>query len=168
MRSSGYSATTSAPGWTAASLTAAVLTPNPLGLMTQATSVEGDSLWTATEAAVTEIRGAGGQPTTIALNVADATAEAFRLDGDGKPMYPQGLTTYAGLQVVTVPALATGEVLIYDRTGVFLIVGSDFAVQPSTDYAPAYVTNSTALRTVGEFTAAVPLAATTIRRLTIA
>ena len=65
-------------------------------------------------------------------------------------------------------ALATGELLVFDRIGALPIVGSDFAVKPSTDYAPTHVTNSTALRTVGEFTAAVPLAATTIRQLTVA
>lgn len=66
--------------------------------------------------------------------------------------------------MVTVPALGAGESLVCDKTGRFLVVGSDFAVQASTDCAPAYQRNSTALRTVGEFTLAVPVPVRSIRR----
>lgn len=65
------------------------------------------------------------------------------------------------------PALAAGETLVYDRTGCFLVVGDDFRVTPSPDYAPAYQRNAVALRTVGEFTVGVPLPARSIRKLTI-
>ena len=88
----------------------------------------------------------------------------MRLDGDQHPLYPEGLTRFAGLDVVTVPALGAGESLVCDKTGRFLVVGSDFAVQASTDCAPAYQRNSTALRTVGEFTLAVPVPVRSIRR----
>jgi hypothetical protein len=91
----------------------------------------------------------------------------MRIDGNDHPLYPQGLTRFAGLDVVIVPALTTGQTLVYDRAGVFLVVGSDFAVKPSSYYAPAYQRNSTALRTVGEFTVAVPVPARSIRRVTV-
>lgn len=142
--------------------------PNPLGLMSQAPAAAGGTdLWTAAWSAIGEISAAGGVADTIALSVEDTVAEASRLDGDQKPLYPGGFTQFGPLNVVTVPALAAGESLVYDAAGVFLVVGSDFAIQPSTDYAPAYSTNSTALRTVGEFTAVAPIPAKSIRKTAI-
>jgi len=91
----------------------------------------------------------------------------MRLDGQDRPLYPDGLTRFAGLDVVTVPALTTGETLVYDRAGCFLVVGDDFRITPSPEYAPAYQRNAVALRTVGEFTVAVPLPARSVRKLTI-
>ena len=82
-------------------------------------------------------------------------------------MYPNGLTSYAGLHVVAVPAMTATEGLVYDKSGCYLIVADDFRVTPSRDYAPAYQRDSVAMRVSGQFTVAVPVPAMSIRQLTI-
>ena len=121
----------------------------------------GTDLWTAVHAAKADIIGGGGIPTTVALTPTAIVEEESRLDGDLRPMYPDGLTRYAGLDVVAVPAMAATEGLVYDRAGCYLVVAEDFRVTPSRDYAPAYQRDSIALRVSGEFTVACPVPAAT-------
>jgi hypothetical protein len=102
-----------------------------------ATAWTGADLWDATGAAVGEFAAAGGVAITITLCPADAVAEAFRCDEENRPLYPYGLTRLAGLDVVTVPALTAGETLVYDRAGYFLVVGDNFGITPSPEYALA-------------------------------
>ncbi len=141
--------------------------PNPQGVMENATSVGGGDLWQAVHDAKGEMIATGGSPTTLALPPAAVSAEEARLDGNERPLYSDGLTRYAGLDVVPVPALADGEGLVYDRSGCYLVVAEDFRVTPSRDYAPAYQRDSIALRTSGQFGAAVPLPAASIRKLAV-
>lgn len=116
--------------------------PQPRGVLDFATEADGANLWAAVHTAKAEIVTAGGNPSTIALSPADAITEEARLNGNNEPMYPAGLSSYAGLDVVRVPALDAGEVLVYDRTGCYLVVAEDFRITPSRDYAPAYQVKS--------------------------
>ena len=76
------------------------------------------------------------RPTTVALPPVAIVAEEARLDGDQRPLYPDGLTRYAGLDVVAVPAMAAAEGLVYDRSGCYLVVAEDFRITPSPGLRP--------------------------------
>ncbi len=91
--------------------------PEPRGVLDFATEADGATLWAAVHTAKAGIVTAGGTPSTIALSPADAITEEARLNGNNEPMYPTGLSSYADLDVVRVPALDAGEVVVYDRTG---------------------------------------------------
>ena len=91
--------------------------PEPVGVFTFAANVGGPTLWEATHAAKAAIISNGGTPTTIALPPVAIVTEESRLDGQERPMYPDGLTRFAGLDVVAVPAMAATEALVYDRSG---------------------------------------------------
>jgi hypothetical protein len=69
---------------------------------------------------------------------------------------------------VRVPALAATEYLVYVRTQVFLVVGSDFEVLPSREYAEASKRDALALRVSGDFAVTVPVPTMAIRKLTVA
>jgi len=101
-----------------------------------AAASNGTSLWGAVHAAKADIISAGGGPTTLALPPSAIVAEESCVDGEDRPLYPNGLTTYAGLDLVAVPTMAAAEGLVYDRTGTYLVVAQDFKVTPSRDYAP--------------------------------
>jgi HK97 family phage major capsid protein len=142
--------------------------PEPVGVFTFAPESTGADLWAAVHDAKGDIIGAGGTPTTLALPPSAIVAEEARLDGNDRPMYPDGLTRYAGLDVVAVPAMTATEALVYDRSGCYLVVAEDFRVTSSRDYAPAFQRDSVALRVSGQFAVAVPVPNASIRKLTIA
>jgi hypothetical protein len=96
-----------------------------------AAAASGTGLWAAVHAAKGQIVGSGGNRTTLAISPAAAVAEEARLDAENRPLCPDGLDTFAGLQVVRVPALAATEDLVYDRTQVFFVVGEDFECSPA-------------------------------------
>lgn len=141
--------------------------PEPVGVFTYAPNVGGPTLWEATHAAKAAIITNGGTPTTIALPPVAIVTEEARLDGDQRPMYPDGLTRYAGLDVVPVAAMTASEGLVYDKSGNYLVVAEDFKITASRDYAPAFVRDSVALRVSGQFAVATPVPAASIRKLTI-
>jgi len=61
------------------------------------------------------------------------------------------------------------EGLVYDRSGCYLVTAQDFRTDASKHYAPAFQQrDSIALRVTGQFTAAVPVPAASIRKLAIA
>jgi hypothetical protein len=55
------------------------------------------------------------------------------LDSTGRPLYPEGITTFAGLKPVGMPMLAPTEALVFDSTRMLLVIRSDFAVEQSPD-----------------------------------
>lgn len=142
--------------------------PEPVGVFSFAPASNGTDLWTAVHDAKADIINGGGKPTTLALPPGAVVAEEARLDGDQRPLYPEGISTYAGLDVVRVPAMAATEALVYDRTGCYLVVAEDFRITASRDYAPAFQRDSVALRVSGQFAVAVPVPAASIRKLAIA
>ena len=115
------------------------MAPNPKGVFSIAPdAAAGADLWDAVTVAKGEIVAAGGTPTTLALDPVAVVQEEGRIDANGYPVHRDGLTRHNGLDVVTVPALAAGEALVYDRTEVFWVVADDFTITPSCDYAPAH------------------------------
>jgi hypothetical protein len=85
---------------------------------TFAEDASGSDLRLAVNAAKGEIVAAGGNLTTVALPPAAITAEEARLDQDGRPLYPDGMTRFGGLAVVPTPAMATTEAWSMTRLGV--------------------------------------------------
>jgi hypothetical protein len=83
---------------------------------------------------------------------------------DGHPVYPNGFTAIAGLNVVQVPGLT--QSLVYDATRVLLIVRDDFTVEASAD--AGFTTDTVAMRVKGRFAVAVPCVGKSIRKLTVA
>ncbi len=138
----------------------------PEGVLTAAPEVAGPDLWSAAVEAKGELGTAGGQPSHIALSPALAAAEEGRRDDIGRPLYPDGLTIFAGLTVVR--ALAATVPLVYDSSRCWLIVRRDFQADVSRDYAPAYERYAMALRLVGRFAAAIPTPVNSIRQLDVA
>ena len=101
----------------------------------------------------------------MALPAADATAEGFRRDSENRPLYPDGSAKLAGLNVVTVPALATGEV--YDKSGYFLVVGDDFRITPGPGLRARLSAQLGGAADGGGVHRRVPLPARSIRKLTL-
>jgi hypothetical protein len=138
--------------------------PQPVGVIGLAPAVDGADLRAAVFAAVAEIGEDGGTADTVALSPTDAAAEGSRVGTDDHPVYPNGMTTLAGLRVVQVPALA--QSLVYDATRVLLIVRDDFSVEASAD--AGFTTDTVAVRVRGRFAVAVPCIGKSIRKLTVA
>jgi hypothetical protein len=101
----------------------------PTGVVRVADESTGDSLWSAAAAAIGELGEAGGAANTVALGAAAAATEAARVGDDGHPVYPDGLATFQGLNVVRVPGLTTP--LVYDAARVYLVEREDFSVEQS-------------------------------------
>jgi HK97 family phage major capsid protein len=141
--------------------------PEPTGVFSFAAASSGADLWTAVHQAKADLITGGGTPTTLALPPAAIVAEEGRLDGNDRPLYDNGLSSYAGLDVVPVAAMAASEGLVYDRSGCYLVVAEDFRIVASRDYAPAFQRDSVALRVSGQFAVAVPVPAASIRKLTV-
>lgn len=138
--------------------------PDPIGVIGIAPPTTGGSMWDAALVAQGEIGDAGGTADTIAMKPSVLAAEAGVLDGQGRPLYPQGITTFAGLRPVGVPMLAATEALVYDSTRVLLVVRSDFSVESSGD--AGFTSDLTLFRVRGRFGVAVPVATKSIRSLT--
>lgn len=138
----------------------------PVGVMGRAVEVTGPTLTEGIGVAMAEMGEAGGTPTHIALSPTDAVAEATRTDDQGRPLYEGGrLPDLYGLTVVRVPGLE--EPLVYDASNVFLVVARDFAVRASTDYAPAFKADKTAIRVTGRFGVGIPTLAKSVRRVLV-
>lgn len=138
----------------------------PAGVTSIAPEVAGPDLWGAVAAAKGEIANAGGAPSHLALNPTAAAAEEGQRDGLGRPLYPDGLQTFAGLTVVR--GLAATVPLVYDSSRCWLIVRRDFQADLSRDYAPAFERYAVALRLVGRFGLAIPTVINSVRKLDVA
>lgn len=139
--------------------------PHPLGVMGIATAADGASLWTAALVAQGEIGDAGGVADTIAMRPSVLAGQAALLDNENRPLYPQGIQTFAGLRPVGVPMLAANEALVYDSTRVLLVVRSDFSVEASSD--AGFTNDTTLFRVKGRFAVAIPVGGKSIRKLTV-
>jgi HK97 family phage major capsid protein len=137
----------------------------PRGLIGQAQQVTGDNLWAAVVTAKAQIAASGGQATHLATSPDVVAAEESRVDEDGRPLWPDGLGTFAGVQVV--PTAGAIEPLLYDRDRTLLIVRSDYEALLSEDYGPAYERFAVALRLVARMAAAAPAPVMSMRRLEI-
>jgi HK97 family phage major capsid protein len=140
--------------------------PIPEGLESVAAAVAGDDLWAATTAAKAEINGMGGSASHIALSPAAIGAEEGRRDEEGRPLWPDGLSTFAGLAVISAPAV-TGQPLVYDSGRLWLVVRRDFSADLSREYAPAFDRYAAALRLVGRFNVACPDPGRSLRKLNV-
>lgn len=137
----------------------------PAGLIPAAPAVSADSLWTAVIAAKAQISAAGGTPTHLAASPDVIAAEESRVDADDRPLWPDGLATYAGVQVVPTPAATTP--LVYDRAKVHLVVRSDYEALTSEHVTPAFERYGLALRLTCRMAAACPAPVMAMRRLVI-
>jgi HK97 family phage major capsid protein len=139
--------------------------PDPIGVLGVAPVTDGVSLWAAALEAQGEIGDAGGSADSIALKPSALATEAATLDLQDRPLYPSGISTFAGLTPVPVPSLAVGEALVYDSKRVLLVVRSDFAVEMSSD--AGFSSDVTMFRVRGRFGVAVPVAGKSVRKLTV-
>jgi HK97 family phage major capsid protein len=140
--------------------------PNPTGVLGVADAVTADALVPAAAAALAAIGEAGGQASHLALSPTAYATEAARTGNDGHPIWPGRLTDIFGLRLVPVPGLTLP--LVYDAHRVRLLASRDLAVDYSTHYAPAFRTDSVALRISGRFNVAIPTPGKAIRQLTVA
>ncbi len=138
--------------------------PNPAGIIGRAADAAGTNIPDRISTAIGAMGGAGGSPDTIALGPTPWAAEAFRLDLQERPLYDGfNLTELAGSTVLVVPAAgATG--LIYDSKGLFLVVGRDWDVRFSDQYAPAFKADKIAMRVTGRFGIAAPSLGRSVRK----
>jgi HK97 family phage major capsid protein len=137
----------------------------PAGLVPAAAPVAADSLWAAVIKAKAEISAAGGTPTHLAASPDIIAAEESRVDADDRPIWLDGLATYAGLQVVPTPA--ADPPLLYDRDRVHLVVRSDYEALLSEHVTPAFERYGMALRLTARLAAACPAPVMAMRRLEV-
>lgn len=128
--------------------------PNPAGVLGAAPTVPDAGLWPGVFAAQGEIGDAGGTATAVALKPSTLAAEAARTDAQGRPLYPDGLTTMGGLQLVACPMLSATEALVYDGVSMRLIVRNDFAFEASP--YPEFTSDVTTARVKGRFSVSWP------------
>ena len=121
-------------------------------------------LWTAVHDAKADIITGGGVPTTVALPPSAIVAEEARLDGDQRPLYPDGLRGSPGSTWWRSRRWRATEALVYDGSGCYLVVAEDFRIMPPRDYAPAFQRDCVALRVSGQFAVAVDQRQQTSRR----
>jgi HK97 family phage major capsid protein len=124
----------------------------PRGLIGQAQQVTGADLWAATVTGKAQIAASGGTATHLAADPDLVAAEESRVDEDGRPLWPDGLATFAGVQVV--PTAGATEPLLYDAQRVLLVVRSDYEALLSEDYGPAFERYAVALRLTARMAAA--------------
>jgi HK97 family phage major capsid protein len=137
----------------------------PAGLIAAAAEVAGASLWAATVAAKTQIAAAGGTASHLAVHPDVIGAEEGRTDQDGRPLWPDGLATFAGVTVVRTAGATVP--LVYDAARVYLVVRSDYEPLLSADYAPAFERYAVALRLVVRLAAAAPAPLMSMRKLDV-
>lgn len=139
--------------------------PVPAGLIGQATPVTGNDLWSAVVRAKAQISAAGGTPSHLACDPDVLGAEEARTDADGRPLWPDGLTTFAGVTVV--PTAGATDPLLYDAARTMLVVRTDFEALTSEDYTPAFERYALALRLTVRMAAAAPAPGMSMRKLII-
>jgi HK97 family phage major capsid protein len=139
--------------------------PIPRGLIGQAAEVTGGSLWAAVVAAKARIAGSGGTATHLALSPDAIGAEEGRVDDIGRPLYPDGMARFAGLDVV--PAAGAAEPFVYDQSRVLLVVRSDYETLLSEEYGPAFERYAVALRLVVRMIATCPVPVMGMRRIKV-
>ena len=137
----------------------------PRGLIGQAQQVTGAGLWAATVTGKAQIAASGGTATHLAADPDLVAAEESRVDEDGRPLWPDGLATFAGVQVV--PTAGATEPLLYDAQRVLLVVRSDYEALLSEDHGPAFERYAVALRLTARMAAAAPAPVMSMRRLEI-
>ena len=137
----------------------------PAGLIPAAPAVSAGSLWAAVIAAKAEISAAGGGPSHLAASPDVIAAEESRVDEIGRPLWPDGLATYAGVQVVPTPA--ADPPLVYDATRTHLVVRTDYEALMSEHVSAAFERYGVALRLTARMAAACPAPVMAMRRLEI-
>lgn len=139
--------------------------PTPTGILDGAAEVAAPSLWAGVIRAKGQLTAAGGSPSHVAMTADAIAAEEERVDNDGRPLYPDGLATFAGLTVVAVPA--ANPPLVYDSSRVFLVVRRDYTALLSDQYAPAFERGAWALRLDARMNIGVPAPSQAMRKLII-
>jgi HK97 family phage major capsid protein len=139
--------------------------PVPAGLIGSAAQVTGADLWAAVVRGKAEIAAAGGSASHLAADPDVIGAEEGRVDADGRPLWPDGLATFAGVSVV--PTAGATEPLLYDSARTLLVVRSDYEALLSAEYTPAFERYAVALRLTVRMAAAAPAPAMSMRRLEI-
>jgi hypothetical protein len=130
--------------------------PAPAGLVGVATdATAGEDLRAAVIGGVGELVAAGANPETVVafVNPIDAALEMGRT-ADGVSVHADGNALRVGsVELVPVPKLTIGDVLVVDTSAVYLIIRDDFTVDLSTD--DGFANDSTPLRIKGRFAAGV-------------
>lgn len=139
--------------------------PVPDGLIGQAAEVTGADLWASVVKAKAEIAASGGTATHVAAAPDILAAEEARTDADGRPLWPDGLATLAGLTAV--PTAGATAPLVYDSTRTILVVRSDYEALISEEFTPAFERYAVALRLSVRMAAAAPAPAMAMRRLQV-
>ncbi|HEX6149141.1 hypothetical protein [Nocardioides sp.] len=118
-------------------------------MFTFAAASTGTDLWTAVHDAKADLIGVAAHPPRSRCRRPRSSRKKPGSTVTTGSMYPDGLSRFAELDVVAVPAMAAAEGLVYDRSGCFLVVADDSRITPSRDYAPAYERDSATARTRG-------------------
>jgi HK97 family phage major capsid protein len=127
---------------------------NPAGVLGAAPVVPDGALWPQVFAAQGAIGDAGGTASHVGLRPSLLASEAARVDANDRPLYPDGLATVGGMQLVGVPILAPDQVIVYDALTMRLIVRNDFAFEAST--FPEFTSDLTTARVKGRFSVSWP------------
>lgn len=146
--------------------------PEPTGILASVTAAEsqGTDFRTDTIKAWGELVDAGADPATIiafanAYTVAEELARVTT--SEGAPIHPDGAAAMVGpgIALIPVPSLDDGEVIVCDKSAVYLVQREDFTVEASTDYL--FGSDQIALRIKGRFAVASPTVSKSMRTIGI-
>jgi HK97 family phage major capsid protein len=139
--------------------------PEPAGVVAAALPASGADLGAAITAGIGSIGDMGGSASHLcALPSVLAGARDTR-DSNGQLVFPNGIGSTYGLAEVGVPQLKAADILVMDKTRVWLIARSDFMVDVSEDFA--FDRDARAVRIRGRFAIAAPDVPKALRRLQV-
>jgi HK97 family phage major capsid protein len=138
----------------------------PRGLVAAAPAAAGADLGAAITAAIGSIGDAGGTATHLCARPSVLAAARDMRDVAGVQLHPGGIGPSYGLIDVGVPELAADDILVTNRSRLWLITRSDFAVDFSEDWA--FDRDALALRIRGRFAVGAPDLPKGLRKLNVA
>lgn len=143
--------------------------PNPQGILGSApAAAAGPDLRAAVIGAWGELADEGANVEAIRAFVRGsvASAEMARTTAPGLPIHPDGPALQLGpVPVVTVPALAAGEVIVADTSRLYLVRRQGFTVASSAH--EGFNTDTVAFRVTGRFAIGCPTPQRSIRTATV-
>jgi HK97 family phage major capsid protein len=139
--------------------------PEPKGVVAAAPPAEGDDLAAALTAAVGSIGDAGGVASHLCARPSVLATQRNVRDDNGQRLFPEGLGTAFGLIEVPAPELRPADILVVDKTRIWLIVRNDFEVDYSRDWA--FDRDATAVRLRGRFAVGAPDLPKALRKLSV-
>lgn len=142
--------------------------PEPLGVLAAApTTLPYGDFRFGVIAAWGELVDAGADPEQIVAYASGATvaAELARVDLEDAPIHADGAAAMVGpgIRMIAVPTLSLGEILVADRSALYLVLRQDFEAEISGH--AGFANDQSLMRIKGRFAVACPTPEKSLRRV---